>query len=209
GPSLRKALFDLLLFMQTLFLAATRRYSAIHGIEDAGIIAALIGRIFSIPVVYEKHSDLDSYRGGLLRNAILRVYSVVERWTISLANAIIATGPGLAQQVKQSAPGANVHHIFDIPSSVKGADAERTSAVRGHLKKSPDEILVTYVGSFAVYQGIDLLFASIPKVLQTHTQARYIIIGGSKHEIAQRKNDLAQFGLAERVSFIGKIPPDD
>ena len=65
------------------------------------------------------------------------------------------------------------------------------------------------MGSFAVYQGIDLLFSAIPRVIKANAQARFAIIGGSAAEIECRKQELARVGVGNAVQFLGLIPPDD
>ncbi len=209
GPSLRKAVYDVLLLVCAMRLALTRRYGVIHGIEEAGLLAVLVGRLFSARVIYEKHSDPGSHRGGRLRNLVLRAYAAVERLTIRSADATIATGPGLARQVRSVLPRADVRHIFDIPSSMKRAGSEGVAAARRALERAPGEVLITYVGSFAAYQGIDLMFASMPAVLRGHARARFVVIGGDPPQVAERREGLAGQGLAGRVSFVGRVPPDE
>ena len=47
-------------------------YYLIHGIEDAGPIAALVARRHHVPFVFEKHSDPASYKkGGLDRKSVV------------------------------------------------------------------------------------------------------------------------------------------
>jgi glycosyltransferase involved in cell wall biosynthesis len=88
------------------------------------------------------------------------------------------------------------------------ADAAATAAVRAQLQQHPGEILVTYVGSFAVYQGIDLLFGSMPHAVAGNSSIRFIIIGGGSEEIELRQAQLKDHGIDSRVSMIGKVPPD-
>jgi glycosyltransferase involved in cell wall biosynthesis len=66
-----------------------------------------------------------------------------------------------------------------------------------------------YVGSFAVYQGIDLMFNSMPEVIRKQANARFVIIGGTPEKIAARKEWLKAQGIESSVLFTGKIPPDE
>ena len=97
----------------------------------------------------------------------------------------------------------------DIPSSLTEPDANKVAAVRQQLLKKPNEVLILYVGSFAVYQGIDLMFESMPSVIQKTPHARFIIIGGSTQEIEAREVWLERQGIRSAVSFIGKVHPDE
>lgn len=209
GPSLVKAAFDVLLLFRALGMNLRRWYTVIHGFEDTGLIAWLIGRLCRRRVVFEKHSDPSSYRGGGLRNVIMSLYAAVERFTARHADAVICTGPGLVDQIRAVRADDRVYHIHDIPSSLAQADAARVETIRSELAEQPDDIVAMFVGSFAVYQGVDLLFAAIPDVLRANPRVRFAIIGGTPDEIAERRRELAGQDAADRVAFLGKVPPDE
>lgn len=209
GPSLPKLLFDFKLLLAARRLMRTRRYDIVHGIEDAGFFAIPLARKQHAKLVYEKHSDPNSYKKGLLRNLVMRLYARVEAFTIRRADAVIATGQGLAASVRTLCPTTPCHHICDIPSSRAEADPETVARLRQKLKPGPETVLATYVGSFAVYQGIDLLFDAIPEALRQAPGLRILIIGGSETEIQTRKAALHARGITDAVHFPGKIAPDE
>ncbi len=209
GPSLIKALFDVIIVIKAISMLSKKRYDVIHGIEEGGFIALVLGKLFKCKTVFEKHSDPFSHRKGLLRNIILSFYAAMEKFTIRRADLVIGTGAGLADQATRMGPKGEVTAIFDIPSSLVEATDDETAQKRTELITNPDDVLLCFVGSFAVYQGIDLLFESIPMVLQQHANARFMIIGGSTEEIAERQHTLQQLNLDSKVNFIGKIPPDE
>ncbi len=210
GPSFQKAVFDLLLLWVGLQLARKRRYDIIHAIEETGVLARVITSLTGCRhYIYEKHSDPSSYKNGWVRNKLMALYGKAETFAAAGSDAVICTGPGLVEQVKRSFPRKRVHHIFDIPSSLKEADGATVDKLRSHLKKEPDEVLVTYVGSFAVYQGVDLFFNAIPLVLRQNGKARFVIIGGSTEEIGARRLQMAAKGADQAVTFLGKISPDE
>ncbi len=209
GPSFWKAVYDIIFMCHATALMIRNRYDVLHCVEDAGIIGSILGFLSRARFVFERHSDPRSYRAGFWRNLILWIYSGMEWISIKAAHAVICTGQGLADQVRRIAPHKAVHHIFDIPSSLAEPDLQRVAQVRATLCQADGEQLVTYVGSFAVYQGIDLLFESIPATLADCPQTRFVIIGGSDREIAERKAAMTARGAIDQVSFIGKVPPDD
>jgi glycosyltransferase involved in cell wall biosynthesis len=159
--------------------------------------------------VFEKHSDPSSYHRNPLRNFVMRLYAATERFTIRHADAAIGTGPGLVAQARAVQPRAAVHHIFDIPSSLVEADPARTAAVAARLRQAPDELLLIYVGSFAVYQGIDLLFEALPHVVRACPRARLVVIGGTPAEVAHRTAWLRARGLEAAVIWAGWVAPDE
>lgn len=209
GPSGHKAFFDLLLGVRALALAARRRYAVIHAVEEAGAFSWIVARLTGARAVFEKHSDPASHRAGRLKNAVLAAYRRAERIAIRRADAVIATGESLRDQARAASPRTPVHHIFDIPSSLAEADPARACAIRAELAPDPASRVALYAGSFAVYQGIDLLFEAMASVLAREPRARFAVIGGSAEEIARRKAWLAERGVADRTVFIGTVPPDE
>ncbi len=208
GPSIPKLFFDLLIVLKGFFLCLRNRYEVIHGIEEAGMIAVLLGKMFGAKVIFEKHSDPSSYRKGLVRNAIMGVYSMVERMAVRFADAVIGTGPGLVSQINSMGTGTRTFHIYDIPSSLSEPESHNVEQLKKRLQGSNNEILVTFVGSFAVYQGVELLFASIHHVIRICRRLRFIVIGGTDFEIEEKRELLIREGLENNVTFLGKIAPD-
>jgi glycosyltransferase involved in cell wall biosynthesis len=209
GPSFAKLIFDFIMLFSALRLVSRNQYHAIHGVEDAAAVGVLVSKFAGIPLVFEKHSDPGSYKHGGLKNIIMSLYAKVEGWTIRRAAAVIGTGKGLVDQAETIKPGIAAHHIMDIPSSLIEADPEKAQRARASLQQSPDETLVLYVGSFAAYQGIDLLFEAIPIVLKECPLARFVIYGGSEEEWTVRKRHLESLGLSKQVTFAGFIDPDE
>lgn len=209
GPSLPKAILDVALYFKAASLARARRYAVFHGIEDAGPIAAVLARRHRAKMVFEKHSDPASYKKGLLRNLVMAAYRRVERFSILRADAVVCTGPALVEQARQIAPGKPVHHVFDIPSSLVEPDPARAAAARDALGLPPASVLALYVGSFAVYQGIDLLFDALARALRLNPSLRAAVVGGSPAEIAARRAQMAAAGLADRVYLPGHVDPDE
>ncbi|MHB1348501.1 MAG: glycosyltransferase [Desulfobulbaceae bacterium] len=208
GPSLHKAVFDLLILAKGVQLVLRNRYDVIHGIEETGIIAIMLSRLSGARAIFEKHSDPGSYRNGFFRNLILTVYRWVETLSVRYADAVICTGKGLVRQARRVGAATPVYHIFDIPSSLVDARAKNIARLRNLLRRGEDEVLLTYVGSFAAYQGLELLLAAIPLVIARCPQARFLIIGGSRSEIADCRQRLREKGVDLAVSFLGKRAPD-
>lgn len=208
GPSLLKAAFDVLILFRAVGLVLSRRYAVVHTVEDTGLIGVVAAWLGRARLVFEKHSDPSSYCGRPLRNAIMWLYAKVERFVIRHADAVIGTGPGLTGQMKATKTRAAICQIPDTPSSLVEADPARTGALRRQLQVDARTILVTYAGSFAAYQGMDLLFEAIPKVAAACPCVRFVIIGGSEAEIAARTERLRREGAERAVTWVGHVPPD-
>ncbi|MBN2143651.1 MAG: glycosyltransferase family 4 protein [Candidatus Aureabacteria bacterium] len=210
GISFKKFVLDFFLLCKALQLSFQKRYDVIVGVEDAGIIAYLASKIRGSKCVFEKHSDYASYlkAGHHIKNTALWLYGCVEKFVIRHADAIIVTGPGLAEQTLSIGLKNNVFTIHDPPSSDIESGKENENRVRERLQIKSGECVIMYVGSFAIYQGINLLFESIPHVLTRCTNAKWIVIGGSEEEINKKKEWLRTKGVQDHVSFTGKVAPE-
>lgn len=208
GPSALKLAFDCILFWMALWRVIRYRYVVVHGVEDCGMIAWVTARLGRAHFIFERHSDPSSYRKGKLRNLVMAVYAAVERLVMRHAEVVIGTGPGLVAHAQSVGRASRTCLIPDIPSSLAEATPLGRESARSRCVRQPDDLLITYVGSFAVYQGIDLLFQSIPIVASAEPRARFIIIGGTPEQIAARKAELAAAGCAKTVLFLGHINPD-
>jgi len=208
GPSPAKILFDLLIFFKGLGLILANKYVMVHGIEETGLIAVVLARLNGAKAIFEKHSDPYSYKKGRLKNCLLACYAAVERLTVRLADGVICTGPGLIDQVRAMKRDTPAFQISDIPSSLTEATPDKTAQIRKELREKKDDVLICFVGSFAVYQGVELMFAAIPEVVARAPQARFIIIGGSATEILKWEKHFRQLGISDRLNFVGNVQPD-
>ncbi|MBT8329765.1 MAG: glycosyltransferase family 4 protein [Desulfofustis sp.] len=208
GPSLSKVFFDILLFCKGFTLCMKKKYDVIHGVEEAGIMRVFLAKCFRAQSIFEKHSDPFSYKKGVLKNFVLALYAWTEKLTVKLSDAVICTGKGLVSQVEKMGYSTRAFHIFDIPSSLQEPSFEKIDQKRNELIEKPKDILATFVGSFALYQGVDLLFSAIAETAKTSSRIRFIIIGGKDEEIAEKRDMLKQLRADESVTFLGKVPPD-
>lgn len=210
GPSPLKLAFDFLILLYATWRVLFNKYAVVHGVEDCGIIALFAGRIGGAKVVFERHSDPESYSGARgAKKFLLEKYKKIERHVILRADAVICTGPGLVENAKKMGCASRACMIADIPSSLKTASAGQIEAARERFAADPGTVLAGYVGSFAAYQGIDLLFKSIPLAARENPNLKFIIIGGSPVEVADRRAQLAEDGVLDRVEFAGFVDPDE
>ena len=209
GPSPEKAILDIGLYWKARQMAKKIHYDVVHGVEEAGALGVGIAKVAGAKLVYEKHSDPASYRKGGVRNAIMGLYARVERFAALRADAVIATGEGLARQARAMRGTGHVHHIFDIPSSRVEPDQGKADVIRRRLQRRPDERLVMYIGSFATYQGVDLIFDAVAPVCRRHAQTRFVVVGADEEDVHTRVEILKDQGYADAVTFADKMPPEE
>lgn len=208
GPSFKKMFFDLLILFKGLKLIHKNHFSVIHGIEDAGIIALVLARISWTKVIYEKHSDAFSYKRTWLLNQFLSLYSVLERVVVKHSDGVICTGPAMTEQVLKLNTNNRVFDIFDLPSVIADANPDEVEKSRSELQQGREEVVLTFVGSFASYQGVDLLMDAILITLKSMSTVRFVIIGEHKLKIDAWKHCFQKNGVIDKVTFLGLLSPE-
>ena len=209
GPSLRKFLFDLLLLAYGVALVLRNRFAVVHGLDDAGVVAWAVGRLGRCAVVFEKHADASHAADGAWRRLLTRLYRRAERFVLRRADTAIGSGPELVPAMQAMGCGSRACRIPDIPSSLDTPTEERVAECRTRLTRNLDDLLVTYVGSFASFQGLDVLFGAIPRVCAADDRAHFVVMGGTTGEIARQKRLLARRDLLHAVTFLGRVTPDE
>ena len=211
GPSGLKLWFDLILLIQGLLLISKNKYTVLHGAEEAGFICYVLSRFNRAKLVFEKHSDSYSYNPKGFLKPVLSVYRWVEKFTIKKSHVVISTGPALDEQAKEDDDNPNPEKyvvIPDTPSSIFEPKEQDITEARNSLISSSDDVLISYAGSFASYQGVDIIFKTMPEVVKKNPNAKFIIIGGSETEIEHHRTSLATQGVKDNVIFLGMVHPD-
>ncbi len=211
GPSIPKLLYDCLhFFYGAKELLRDKDIGFIHGVEDSGIPALALAALFRKKLIFEKHSDPASHRqkNKGLKNLVLDIYQWVESLIIRRSDLVIGTGDELVNQAREVEPLVSAYAIPDIPSSLAESKESEVKQLRRSLGVGERQVLTCYVGSFAVYQGIDLLFQSIPLAVKKNRNIIFMIIGGRKEEIEERKAFLREHCCLDNVIFTGFVDPD-
>ena len=206
GPSLRKFVFDLLLLVGGVALVLRNRYAVVHGLDDGGVVAWVVGRLGRCAVVFEKRADT-SHGGGAWRRFLSRIYLHAERFVLRRADITIGAGPDLVPGMQAMGCGSRACRIPDIPSSLDTPPDGQVAACRARLARNVDDLLATYVGSFASFQGLDLLFDAVPLVCAADERVHFVVVGGTAGEIARQRRALERKGLQRAVTFLGRVAP--
>lgn len=175
--------------------------------------ALKVGRKLGIPVVYEIRAfwedaavDHGSTSEGSLR---YRATRSLETRAIQRADHVFTICEGLrADIVARGVPSAKV---TVIPNAV---NVESFS-----LASPPDPGLQTklglegctvigFIGSFYAYEGLDLLMAAVPALVQARPDVKVLLVGGGVQEANLRQQAL-NLGIADKVVFAGRVPHQD
>lgn len=209
GFSIQKVLYDCLLFIHAFLLCIRHRYTVIHGVEEAGIIAGILGSIFNIPYVM----DFDSCVEDELRrtdipfsNLAANLFAKFQSVFIKRAKLIVTVAPYLTDYIRDICPSATIAQIEDCPLETP-AVSERTN---GALEFPASKTVMLYTGNFETYQGLDLLFESLEKAnkLQAELSNRLqvVLVGGEPKQIAEYSAKASKLGISSLLQFLGLRP---
>lgn len=212
GPSWKKLPLDVAIAFTAVRLAASRRYDAVHSHEEGGAIGVLLARWLRVPHLYDMHSSLPQQIANFgYRRArwLQRVFARLERFLIRHSRVVIVICPELEMTVRGIDPATpavlieNALGSGDTPREGSGA------AIRTQLGLPPEAPIVLYTGTFEAYQGLDLLYEAMRRVVQTRPDARLVLVGGEPAQVARAREAVERLGLAPYVVFTGQRPPEE
>ena len=209
GPSWRKLSFDALLFLRAAALSGRQAYDVFHCVEESAAIGWALARPRGARLLCERHSDPASHSGGALRDAALALYAPVEAFLLARADGVVCTGERVYAATARLRPGKPTYLVADPPATAVEATTEEAARAGASLRARPAEALLVYAGSFADYQGIDLVFGGFANAVTNGADARLVLVGGSPADRARWIPWLAERGLGERVDWRGAVPPDE
>jgi len=204
GFSVAKIICDIFMLFVVLRLVSRRRYHLVHAVEEAVFIALLLKIIFKVPYVYDMDSSLaQQVIERFPRLAVLApILNFFEGLAVRNAKAVVPVCDALATVIERHEP-EKVVVLQDIsllsPEGPRIPEDLRTQlSIQGQL--------LMYVGNLESYQGIDLLLQSFALTLEKTDQADLVIIGGEMQDIQKYQEQCRQFGIEQRVHFLGPRP---
>jgi PEP-CTERM/exosortase A-associated glycosyltransferase len=173
------------------------------------IPALRVGRQLDIPVVYEVRAfwedaavDHGTTTEGSLRYRLTRR---LETHALQRADHVFTICQGLRDDiVARGIPGARVTVIpnaVDVEGFEPGGQPDPALKARLGLGDAP---VVGFIGSFYAYEGLDLLLAALPALLQARPELRLLLVGGGPQEAALHAQAKA-LGVADKVVFAGRV----
>ena len=172
--------------------------------------ALRVGRELGIPVVYEVRAfwedaavDHGTTTEGGLRYRLTRR---LETHALRKAAHVFTICEGLRRDIVGRGIAASkvtvIPNAVDIDKFEPGGTADAPLKARLGLQ---DAVVLGFIGSFYAYEGLDLLLAALPALLQQRPDARVLLVGGGPQEAAL-KAQAQQLGVADKVVFSGRVP---
>lgn len=208
GPSIRRYVLDFLMLCRAVFQSGRVHYDLIHGIDDCGVIAWFASALSKCPFVYELQGDSDSARISAIRRGMRRVVSVFNRWALKRADVVISGDMDAVSLLAQWGRGARVCVIPDTPSVTGEVSFPEQNFARAKYC-SGGKMLVTCVGSYRHFKGMDLFFNAMPQVLSKNAQVRFVVVGAAEAVIKKMKQAVARAGIEQSVVFTGCLTANE
>ena len=174
------------------------------------IPALRVGRQLGIPVVYEVRAfwedaavDHGTTTEGSLRYRLTRR---LETHALRQAQHVFTICEGLRNDI--AARGIPASKVTVIPNAVDIDAFDVNGAPDESLKASlglQGATVLGFIGSFYAYEGLDLLIAALPRLLQRRPELRALLVGGGPQDEALRAQ-VAAAGLGDKVTFTGRVP---
>ncbi len=174
------------------------------------IPALRVGSALGIPVVYEVRAfwedaavDHGTTTEGSLRYRLTRR---LETHALRQAAHVFTICEGLRSDI--AARGIPADKVTVIPNAVDIDNFEPGGTPDAALKARlglDGATVLGFIGSFYAYEGLDLLLAALPALLQHRPDLRVLLVGGGPQEAAL-KAQAQQLGVADKVVFTGRVP---
>jgi len=208
GPSIRRYLLDFFLLCRAVFQTGHTHYELIHGVDDCGVIAGFASGLSKAPFIYEIQGESDSAHISPVRRALRRLVSIFNRWALKRADVVIAGDMDVVALLAQWGRGARVSVIPDIPSVTQEVSFPEQNYARAKYCAG-GKILVTCVGSYRHFKGLDLFFNAMPRVLSKQANIRFVVVGAAEAVIKKMKQAVARAGIDHAVEFTGCLPSNE
>lgn len=214
GPSGIKLAFDVLLTAFTVLLCLRKRYDVIHGIEEGGLLAVILSKLFGNASIFDMDScisDQLKYSGFITNSRLLKYIRHFEEWAIRRSSVVITVCSALSEKALSLAPKAKVVQIEDIPISdlnENNLDMQVTERLTKDYGLS-NAHRVVYTGNLEPYQGIDLLLAAWKVFMSEKRDEKFyklVVVGGPTEKVDYYKKIIDNDAIANSVCFVGPRP---
>jgi len=208
GFSFRKLFLDVFLFAKARKLLKSKKYARVHTSEEAVLAPLIFLRRAHERIVYDMASSLPEqlralpvFRLGLIHKYMARL----EQYALRNVGYVFCSS-GLLDHVREVAPDTQAS-AWIFPSHRAPANAADVRNLRDELDIDDDAFPIVYAGSFASYQGLDVVIKAIPEIVARVPSAIVIFVGGSDDEVIRLQASISPQCL-NHVRLLSKQPRD-
>ena len=128
---------------------------------------------------------------------------------IRRSRVVIVICPELEDTVKAVDPDVPTVLIENAPGSGDRPTPGTGDAVRQGLGLGPDVPIIMYTGTFEAYQGLELLYEAMSRVLAQRPDAKLVLVGGDVEQVEAARARVQALGLGQAVTLAGQRPAED
>jgi glycosyltransferase involved in cell wall biosynthesis len=203
GPSWKKIVADLALFVKLLKTVRQGRFDLIHAVEESAFMALVIKKWVGLPYVYDLDSSLSQQLSE--KYPLLRFLKPVLEWfekaAVKGSLGTVTVCKALENTVLKFDAHKLVVRLEDITLLPEGDEEKIQPEDPG--KPGP---VIMYIGNLEKYQGVDLLLEGFRLAAPKIPKARLVIIGGSDPDIARYREKTGALGIDQKTQFLGPKP---
>ena len=218
GSSRHKIYLDVLLGIMAVWHALRYKPDIIHAhLHEGALLGWLLSKLTGAPLVFDFQGSLTSemidhnfLRPGGLRHKFLRWLET----RIDHAADVILTSSTHAAYLLVEKFGVSAPKIYPTPDCVNArifCPDNFSDNDKRRLKKSLnlplDKKIIVYLGVLTPYQGIDKLLEALTLLARANTDYHLLLMGYP--DAGQYRQKVKAMGLADSVTFTGKIPYQD
>lgn len=165
----------------------------------------LLGKLYSIPVVYEINDSSQLVR---LRPLFFKRFaSFIERKVFSSASGLVFVSQRLKEIILEAYPEVKTKNIISPNASNKDVfyyDKEKSQQLKQEFNFK-QQVVCGFIGCFAPWHGVDKLMRIIAPKLKQHPRLTLLLIGDGA-TLAEVRNICQQYQLEEQVMITGNVP---
>src|SRR6185369_2400925 len=208
GPSWHKLYLDVLLFFKALGVARRFTPDLIHAhLHEGAFVGILLKKLLKIPLIFDCQGSLTGEIAdhGFCRKGSLpyAVFSAVESFINRSSDAIITSSSLAADDLiaRWGIPKQKVTPLVDAVNTEEFRPFDREES-RAVLKLPTTCPVVTFLGVFNRYQGVDLLLDVISRLKERKVKVHFLLMGFPDERYRQLASDM---GISDMITFTGKI----
>lgn len=220
GPSRSKLIIDVLLSFKSLQTALRFKPDIIHAhLHEGALIGGVLSRLLRVPLVFDFQGSLTSemvdHRFITANGFVFKLAHWLEGHIDRLPHHILTSSQNAAHVLTndfQIAPDqvTILSDCVDADNFVPVIDATRAAKVdglRARLQIPRERKIVIYIGLLDEYRGTSVMLDAAKDLIARGIDAHFVIIGFPNVE--RYRAYAEQIGIADRTSFIGRIPYED
>ena len=220
GPARSKLLLDALLALKIFLVALRWKPDIIHAhLHEGALIGGVLSRLLRVPLIFDMQGSMTSemvdHRFIAANGIIFKLAYWLEARIVHLPRLILTSSQNAARVLTDEfhIAAEKITRLSDCVDADTFVPVEssqlalRVEDLRARLQIPPPRRVVVYIGLLDEYRGTSVMLRAAADLIARGVDAHFVVIGFPNVE---RYQVLArELGIAERVTFPGRIPYED